>query len=403
MAMCSSASMAYDPLADTSQLIRAVVFGPNVSRRLGHVLGINLLPPGEAFCTYRCVYCPLSPFIKLVSSPTQVRGWLSAEEITRALAHALELVRAFREVDALVLIGNGEPTLYPDLGELIPRIGEARDTLAPRAKLAIFTNSSLLADEEIARALSDVDYVVAKLDAVDKRLWEMINRPHPALPSLRAMIEGLKRLGDYLSDGEFVISISALELQNGISNLNDAHLKEMASVLMEIRPDELHIEVPPVSPLSVFRPPSREALIRAATKLSIVVRKAFLLLGTSSPIPSGLLRRAGLCKELGEARVEASIPEPIRAFLSEGPGAETRLRLLEALSGKKMSCNRLARELGMSWWAVKKHIERLVELGLVRPIPFGKRTLYAITPLGLSALLALKGGTGERGVSLRLL
>ena len=399
--MRSSAEGAYDPLADTSQLIRAIVFGPNVSRRLGHVLGINLLPPGEAFCTYRCLYCPLSSLIELVPSPERLPRWRSVMDITSALTGALELLKPFKDVEALVLIGNGEPTLHPELKDVISEIREIRDAYVPRAKLAIFTNSSLLANEGIAEALSETDYVVAKLDSAEEGLWRRINRPHPELPGLKTILAGLRKLRELLSDGKLVVSISALELQNGISNIDDVHLKKIAHALMEIQPDEVHIEAPP--PVPTLRLPPRKAMIRAAARLSDSVGKIFLLIGTSSPIPVELLRQIGLGKALRDRVTRAVVPEPIRAFLLEGPGARTRLRLLEILSDRKMSCNRLARELGMSWWSVKRHIERLVELGLVKAIPFGKRVLYTITPLGASALLALKSGTEEISTPLRLL
>jgi len=36
---------------------RMIAFGPVPSRRLGHSLGINNIPP--KICTYSCVYCQL--------------------------------------------------------------------------------------------------------------------------------------------------------------------------------------------------------------------------------------------------------------------------------------------------------------------------------------------------------
>jgi len=36
---------------------RLIAFGPVPSRRLGHSLGINNIPP--KICTYSCIYCQL--------------------------------------------------------------------------------------------------------------------------------------------------------------------------------------------------------------------------------------------------------------------------------------------------------------------------------------------------------
>ena len=42
---------------------RMIAFGPVPSRRLGHSLGINNIPP--KICTYSCVYCQLGRTIKM--------------------------------------------------------------------------------------------------------------------------------------------------------------------------------------------------------------------------------------------------------------------------------------------------------------------------------------------------
>lgn len=401
MAVKMGSPLAYDPLADTSQLVGSVVFGPNVSRRLGRVLGINLLPPGEAFCTYRCAYCPLSPLVELVGSPEQVPGWLQAAQITGAIMRTLELFEPLRDVDALVLIGNGEPTLHPELRDVMLGASRARDMYAPRAKLAVFTNSSLLANEDVVEALSCADYVVAKLDAVEERLWRAVNRPHKGLLGLMAIISGLKRLRERLSSGVLVVSMTLVELGDGTTNLGDRHLRKAALTFEEIRADEVHLEVPP--PIAPVLRPSKEAVVKAAIELSDVVENTYLLTGASTPIPAQLLESIGPTKGSDVARAAAVIPEAAETLLLEGPGARTRLRLLEALSSGKMSCNRLAKELGMSWWSTMGHIERLIRAGLVKAIPFGRRVLYAITPLGTSALTALKSRAGEVPIPTRLL
>ena len=42
---------------------KMITFGPVPSRRLGHSLGINNIPP--KICTYSCVYCQLGRTMKM--------------------------------------------------------------------------------------------------------------------------------------------------------------------------------------------------------------------------------------------------------------------------------------------------------------------------------------------------
>lgn len=382
----------YDPLADTSQLVDAVVFGPNVSRRLGRVLGINLLPPGDGFCTYRCVYCPLAPVIKLVSSPGEVEGWLPATKITSALVASLEALEGLgAHVDALALIGNGEPTLHPELAGVFFGVERARDLYVPEARLAVFTNSTLLARREVTEALSRADYVVARLDAVEEGLWRAVNRPHPRLPGPKIITNGLKKLRRALTDGKLVISTTLLELPDGRTNAGEEHLRALANALASIEPDEVHLEAPLPPPASLAKPIPRQRMVEVALELSEALESEILLLiGSSLPVPASLLKQLRTAGWPGGPMGEARLPEDVEAMLLEGPGARTRIRILEALSAKRMSCNRLARELGLSWWATQRHLERLLEAGLVKTVAFGKRVLYAITPSGLSALISLR-------------
>ena len=404
--MGSVASTPYDPLSDTSQVISSLVFGPNISRRLGYALGINILPPGRAFCTYKCAYCPLFPFLELVPSPEGVGGWPEHQEVAEALASSLCELSALRRLDALVVIGNGEPTLHPELPEVLRAVGEVRDLLAPEAELVVFTNSSLLWRDGVPEALSEADRVVAKLDAVEEGLWKTINRPHEGLPGLKTILSGLMRLREALPPGsKLVASVMLLKMgPEGKGNASEEHLRALSSFLSGLGPDEVHLETPPAPPGTLLRPLAREEVAEAALRLSDELGddKVFILVGTTAPIPVRLLKAS---KSMGKEVFKswAEIPEGALDLLVHGPGARTRLRILEALSGGKMNCNQVARALGISWWSAQRHLERLLEAGLIRTVAFGRRTLYALTPKGLSALLALRSGPVGHNLPTRLL
>jgi len=397
---------AYEPLCDTGQVISSIVFGPNISRRLGTVLGINVLPPGKAACTYRCLYCPLSPFLELVGSAAEVQGWPSSASVARALTDALGQVRLHHELDALVLIGNGEPTLHPELGRVLHEVKKARDVLAPGAEVVVFTNSSLLWDRRISEALSNADCVVAKLDAVDEDLWRTVNRPHKALPGLKDILRGLKELRKNLSSVGSRLIVSVMLLgppKAGRGNASERHLKALSSFLSDLGPDQVHLETPTASLEPEARPLTREELVEATLYVSDLLGdgRVFALTGTTVPISAGLLRTSRGMEE--GARLKARLPEDVMVLLTHGPGARTRIRILEALIGRKMNCNQLAKAVGVSWWSAQRHLERLLKAGLVRAVPFGRRTLYTITQAGLYALMALKRGLEGPGLPARLL
>ena len=386
----------YDPLSDTSRLVRAITFGPNVSRRLGLVLGLNIMPPGRAVCTYRCAYCPLSPSVELALRPEEVGGWPRADEVAEALAKTLEGINRYFKLDAVVLIGNGEPTLHPELKSVLEAASELMGMYCPGAKLAVFTNSSLLSREGVVEALSIADYVVAKLDAVSVELWEAINRPHPAIKDLRSVISALRRLSASLSGAgsRLVVSTTLLKLADGRSNASEEHVRALARVLSDVEPHQLHLEVP-LAPVSLdFEALSREELVDVALRLSEAVGqdRIYILVGTTAPIPLKLLGAQGA----GRVPAFPRLSEQAELLLSEGRGARTRLRVLEALARRKMNCNQIAKAVGLSWWSAQKHLRLLLEAGLVRTLRFGRRIYYAITPSGLRALAEAKAkqGTG---------
>ena len=396
----------YDPLADASQPVGALVFGPNISRRLGRVLGINILPPGRAMCTYRCAYCPLAHAVELVDPRTAraSASWPTPEQVAGALAQVLEELAPSYALDALVLIGNGEPTLHPRLPEVVEALRKAGEAHAPGAELVVFTNSSLLAEKRVLEALALADQVVAKLDAVDEGLRQAINRPHPSLARLPRVLEALLALRRALSElgGRLVVSTTLLELPSGLTNAKEKHLRQLGAFLSLLSPEQVHLEMPLLPPGSPAQASPRHEVARAALRLAegLGDERVFVLAGTSLPVPARLLRKAGISPPPSEGRRR---PPEAALLLLEGPGGRTRLRILEVLAARRMNCHQVAKATGISWWTAQKHLQRLLEAGLVRTLPLGRRTYYAITPAGLTALEAIRADEGRGQPPTRLL
>ena len=85
------------------------VFGPVPSRRLGHSLGIDLVP--FKTCTYDCIYCQLGP---TTGKTIERKEYFPTEEV---LAEIEEKLAEGPRPDYLTLTGSGEPTLHSRIGE----------------------------------------------------------------------------------------------------------------------------------------------------------------------------------------------------------------------------------------------------------------------------------------------
>jgi len=197
-------------MPDTIPLQDTVVYGPIRSRRLGNSLGINILPASHKVCSSNCVYCQY--------------GWTeprnaSGERLKRAAALLTEIEDAFRvhaesgtPVDCITLAGNGEPTLHPDLEELVVGIKRLRDQWFPRAGVGILTDATQVTRPSVRHALALLDVRYMKFDAADEATWRRINLPlvkvkfQDILAALRAMpdiiLQSMFILGSYDNTGE---------------------------------------------------------------------------------------------------------------------------------------------------------------------------------------------------------
>lgn len=172
-----------------------IVYGPVLSRRLGHSLGINLNPGKAKTCTFDCVYCQYGRTSNLVSSPCEITDWPDEETVLGEVeARLRRLSEEDRGLNSITFSGYGEPTLYPRLERVIMGVKRLRDEYYPGVQVDMLTNSSLIAFEGVSEALGELDSVMAKLDAGSQETFESINRPAVGVPSLEDIVEYLIRL-----------------------------------------------------------------------------------------------------------------------------------------------------------------------------------------------------------------
>ena len=223
------------------------VYGPVPSRRLGQSLGIDPVPLKT--CNWNCVYCQLGRTVPLTN---ERREYYSREVILDEVKSSLA-AHSSDEIDWITIVGSGEPTLHSGIGSLIRGIKSITDL-----PLAVITNGALLHFKEVREELSAADAVMPSLDAGTQILYRQINRPHPDIPfkhHLRGLIEFRKAF-----KGKLWVEVML------VFGLNDdpESLRAINNAVQEIRPDEVHINIPTRPPVeSWVQPPDEEGLLRA--------------------------------------------------------------------------------------------------------------------------------------------
>ncbi|MBB6099999.1 wyosine [tRNA(Phe)-imidazoG37] synthetase (radical SAM superfamily) [Deinobacterium chartae] len=217
------------------------IYGPVRSRRLGLSLGVNLLPPGCKVCTYDCPYCECG-FTRGGLKTEASQTLPEREEVLRDL----EAILREEPVDAITFAGNGEPTLHPDLEEILAGTVRLRDALAPRARLVMLTNGIKLRDRQVRdRVLHYLDEVEVKLDAGTEETFAQVARP--TVPFDLAELEAL-----LVELGDRVVVQSCL-FTGRTSNVSEADLSGIERILTRARPRRVEL-------YSIDRAPADEAL-----------------------------------------------------------------------------------------------------------------------------------------------
>lgn len=189
----------------TLPLQPGIIYGPVRSRRLGLSLGINLLPTTYKLCSFNCIYCQYGWTPKTTLNLTyQLKDLPRPQEVSAALEKSLRQVIKHRtKLDSITFSGNGEPTLHPDLGEIVEAAKNLRDRYLPQVKLAILSNSTTVGRDEVRKALDMLDLRVMKLDAGSEELIRQVNGTiHPFYHG--EIVAGLKRLRGVILQSLFV-------------------------------------------------------------------------------------------------------------------------------------------------------------------------------------------------------
>lgn len=213
-------------------LQKQIVYGPVRSRRLGRSLGINVLPIGLKVCNMNCVYCQYG--WRDNRRPARRPEWPAASKVAAAVAARLR--RAARDnetLDRLTIAGHGEPTLHPEFEQIVDRLVDVRDRLAPALRLAVLSNSTTAAHPGVRRALSRLDERYMKLDAGDPITYAHINGLGT---SIGTVVDALRDLPQVVVQAMFVSDHAGR-----VDNTTDGAIREWLGALGAIQPSRVHV------------------------------------------------------------------------------------------------------------------------------------------------------------------
>ena len=228
-----------------------LTFGPVPSRRLGHSLGINNIPP--KICSYACIYCQVGKTIRM---QVERGAFYTPENLFKAVEKRINDIQDRKEhIDYLTFVSDGEPTLDITLGkaiDLLKKLG---------IKIAVITNASLIWKDYVRADLSKADLVSLKIDAVSETIWHKINRAHKDL-QLDKILQGITEFS-HIFKGELLTETMIIQ------GINDdlAEMEKISNFISGLKNEKSYIAIPTRPPVEKWVKPANEQFINTAYQL----------------------------------------------------------------------------------------------------------------------------------------
>ncbi|NJL25008.1 MAG: hypothetical protein HC902_07430 [Calothrix sp. SM1_5_4] len=171
-----------------------------------------------------------------------------------------EYIRRSVPADAIVVSGNGEPTLYSEFDEAMKLIVELREEHLPGVRIVVLSNGAHLDNKKVVSGLNLADERVIKVDAGNDVLMQKINDPLIRI-NLAKFLSGLRKLKD--------CTIQSLFFTGDIDNTGNDAIEEWIEVIGMIKPAAIQLcTLTRPAPLNPgLRPVDEDALYSIAFKL----------------------------------------------------------------------------------------------------------------------------------------
>ncbi len=302
---------------------QSYVYGPVPSRRLGLSLGLSIVP-GKT-CTLDCIYCQCG---RTSHKTLKRESFFPINDILVQVHGAI----AGKRVDFLTFSGEGEPCLNKDIGKLIRRLKQ--EFTIP---VAVITNSTLLTEPTVRRALYPADLVVPSLDAADQATFGRVNRNHRDL-KIAEIIQGLGKFRRYYK-GRLWLEIM---LVKGVNDSVEELVKLRKAVAL-IRPDRVHLN-------TVVRPPAEKK---------------------AKPLSHDALEQIQMLFGPGTEIAEPTIRKQQREFKGDAKSA-----IIELVQRRPVTKKDIERSLGIKPEELSRVIGQLIRAKKVRLVEFLGKSFY---------------------------
>jgi wyosine [tRNA(Phe)-imidazoG37] synthetase (radical SAM superfamily) len=248
----------------TLKLQEGIIYGPINSRRLGHSLGINLLPITYKLCPFNCIYCQYG---WTEAHTDDASEYMDDLPTTNELEEVLESwLKQDQNIDYITFSGNGEPCVHPRFDQMVDVASKLRNRYVPHVRLAILSNSTCLGRSNVIESLKRLDERIMKLDCGSEETFQKVNRPHKNI-KYEEVVESLKNLDD--------IVIQSVLVDGEISNIENEEIEQWIERLNYIKPRKVQI-------YSIDRPSADKNLkLVEKKKLKQIAQKAEKATGIS--------------------------------------------------------------------------------------------------------------------------
>ena len=199
------------------------LFGPVPSRRLGVSLGIDLIP--YKTCTFDCIYCECG---KTTNKTITRKEYIPTKDIINEIATYL---KENPSPEYITFSGSGEPLLH--LG--IKKISDFLKSTYPHLKTALITNAALFTDENVRKAVKNIDLILPSLDSAIESTFKLIDRPAKEL-SISSIINGLILLRKNYT-GKIWLEVFIIK---GINDSKD-EVRALKKAINLIKPDKVQL------------------------------------------------------------------------------------------------------------------------------------------------------------------
>ncbi len=201
----------------------SLTFGPVNSRRFGISLGIDLSPSHKQ-CNFDCLYCELAPAatINEQSISYNVKDYIDAVKLA---------LQKNPEIEVITITANGEPTLYPYLDHLVDKLNKIKQD----KKLLILTNSALITNPNVIKALKKIDIVKLSLDCASPECYNKLDRVDSSIDTNK-MINGIFAFKKVFKHDLILEILFVDKLNNSKKELDDLY-----DILYDLNPTRVDI------------------------------------------------------------------------------------------------------------------------------------------------------------------